>query len=127
MNIRNELSNLSELTSIGLALADFCEALAEGGLFERSDARWVMRPNNFVTLEPHWKRVKNIAISLRGKPEEFAPLPELPIKAGMSGYSECKVESPRQLAAAAFYIRRAHEIYERGRTRLPKGQKVVET
>ena len=127
MNIWDELKNLGPLATTAMALADFCEAIADGGQFEKSDARWVIRPNNFVTLEPHWKRVKNVAISLRGNPSEFAPLPELPVKAGMSGYSECKIESASQLAAAAFYIRRAHEIYSRGRNRSQKGQKVVET
>ncbi|QEE23171.1 hypothetical protein CS053_00655 [Rhodanobacter glycinis] len=127
MNIRDEMQKLGPLASTGVALADYSEAIAGGGKFQLSGNRWVMRPDNFVTLEPHWKRTTNVAISLRGNPAEFAAMPELPISAGMAGYTECKVESPTQLAAAAFYIRHAHEIYGRGRGRSPKGQKVIET
>ena len=127
MNIRVEMANLGSLATIGLALADYCESIANGGTFEQNGTRWVIRPNNYVTLEPHWKRVKNVAISLHGNPSEFAAMPELPLKTGMAGYSECKVESINQLAAAAFNVRQAKEIYSRGRNRTPKKMQAVET
>ncbi|WP_456426121.1 hypothetical protein [Rhodocaloribacter sp.] len=125
--IENELGKLKSLSRIGFALAEYAKAISDGGLFEKSGNRWVMRPNNFVTLEPHYQRALNIAISLRGNPDEFADFPELPLKEGMHGYSECSVTESRQLAAATFYIRRAKEIYERGRSRTQKKQKIIET
>ncbi|WP_206486579.1 hypothetical protein [Thalassotalea sp. G2M2-11] len=127
MNIRDNLNELGDLSIVGLAIADYSESIADNGKFELNGKRWVIRPNNFVTLEPHWKRAKNIAISLRGNPSEFAEFKELPLKEGMSGYSECTITTPNQLAAAAFYIRRAQEIYSKGRNRIQKGLAVTET
>lgn len=126
--INTQLANLGALEAIGQALAAYAEAISAGGRFELSDtgSRWILHPDNFVTLEPHWKRVKNIRISLRGLPTEFAELPELPLKSGMAGYSECSVTKAGQLAAAASYIRRANELYRRGRGRTRKRPHVVE-
>lgn len=120
------MKKLGSLSEIGVALAAYAENIADGGKFERSGNRWVVRPNNFVTFEPHYKRTLNIAVSLRGNPKEFAEFPELPLKEGMAGYSECTITKPNHLAAAAFYIRRAQELYQRGRNRPRKNQKIVE-
>ena len=120
MVIENEMKNLKYLATTGLALANYSESISNNGKFELSSSRWVIRPNNFVTLQPHWKQTTNIAISLRGNPNEYAKLSELPLKEGMAGYSECKVTLPNQLAAALFYIRRANELFNRGRNRVQK-------
>jgi len=125
--IQNEMKKLGPLADIGAALVAYAESIADGGKFELSGNRWVVRPNNFVTFEPHYQRALNIAVSLRGNPNEFAKLPELPLKEGMAGYSECSITQANQLAAAAFYIRRAHELYHRGRSRTHKQQKIIET
>ena len=125
--IQDEMKKLGVLTEVGAALVAYVESIADGGKFELTGNRWVVRPNNFVTFEPHYKRALNIAVSLRGNPSEFAELPELSIKEGMAGYSEYIITKPNQLAAAAFYIRRAHELYQRGRHREHKRQQIIET
>lgn len=124
--IQSEMRKLGVLAEAGCALVVYAESIADGGKFELSGNRWVVRPNNFVTFEPHYQRALNIAVSLRGNPSEFAEFPELPLKQGMAGYSECSITNPNQLAAAAFYVRRAHEIYQRGRVREHKKQKIIE-
>ena len=127
MNIRDELKNLGPLAHCGIALADYCESIADGGRFESADARWVIRPNNFITLEPHWKRTTNIAISIRGNPSEYAELAELRLKSGMAGYSECILTEAWQLCAAMFYARRANDIFRRGRNRTVRQLRLIET
>jgi len=127
MTIQSEINELGFLSTTGLALVEYAESISNGGKFELNNKRWVIRPNNFVTFEPHWKRTTNIAISLRGNPEEFAELSELPLKEGMKGYSECTVISSSQLAGATFYIRRAEQLYTRGSTRTQKKQSIIET
>lgn len=126
MSIYEEMKELKFLAITGFALVDYAESISDDGKFELSNKRWVIRPNNFVTLQPHWKQTTNVAISLRGNPHEFAELPELPLKEGMSGYSECKVTLPSQLAAATFYIRRAKELYTKGSKRVQKQQRLTE-
>lgn len=125
--IQDEMKKMGLLAEIGAALVAYAESIADGGKFELSGYRWVVRPNNFVTLEPHYIRALNIAVSLRGNPSEFAELPELPLKKGMAGYSECSITTPGQLAAASLYIRRASELYHRGKNRIHKNQKLMET
>ena len=102
-----------------MALVQFAESLFPKCRFIKKTNRWVADPN-FVTFDIHWKRAKNVALSLRGDPTEFDQAAVLPLKRGMGGYSECTVTNPAQLAAAASYISRAAEIYSRGRTRIKK-------
>jgi hypothetical protein len=116
VSLTDDLHRLGALAHTALALLQFAESLHPNHAVELKGERWVFNPN-FVTLTPHWKRVTNIAFSLRGNPDEFPQDPVLPLKAGMAGYSECTVTEPRQLAAAAAYIQRAYELYQRGRTR----------
>jgi len=126
MSLKDEIEKIPELKNIGLALVDYAVSLFHGIEFEQSGTRWVARPKNYVTFEVHWKRAKNIAISLRGNPSEFLAFDELPLKQGMAGYSECKITNQSQLAAASTYIRRAAEIYQRGRDRERTTPRVVE-
>jgi hypothetical protein len=64
------------------------------------------------------KGQKNITLSLRGSPSEFDRYEILPLSIGMGRvYSRCKIEKPNQLDAASYYIRRALELYKRGRSR----------
>ncbi|MGB7541253.1 MAG: hypothetical protein WBM28_04455 [Burkholderiales bacterium] len=117
--LENEISKITELEHVGLALVQFAKSLVPGTSFEQSEGgRWIARPRNFVTFEIHWQRVRNIALSLRGNPTEFLPHEELPLKAGMGGYAECRITSVRQLAAASSYISRAAEISLKGATRV---------
>ena len=116
--IEEEISKVAGLKNVGLALVQFAESLFKGTVFESSDRRWVARPHNFVTFEVHWQRANNIALSLRGNPDEFLTFEELPLRAGMGGYSECKITSARHLAAASCYIRSAAELYSKGSKRI---------
>lgn len=123
--LEDEIVNLRNLKSTGLALVEFAQSLFPGTAFEQNGRRWVARPNNFVTFEVHWRRSRNISLSLRGKPDEFLLSECLPLRAGMGGYSECKVTNVRQLAAAAAYIETAAEIFTRGRARVRKQPRLV--
>lgn len=126
MSLEEEIAKVPELGYVGLALVQFARSLAEGTEFQSHDRRWVARPHNFVTFEVHWQRASNIALSLRGNPSEFIQMPELPLRAGMAGYSECKVTSARQLHAACSYVARAGELYQRGAQRVRTKPVVVE-
>ena len=125
--LEHETSHLPELKDIGLALVQFAKAQFPGLSFEaNSQGRYVATPDNFVTFSIHWQRAKNITVTLRGNPDEFLAFEELILKADMAGYSSFKVTEVSQLAAAAFCIRRAAEIYRAGRVRVQKRMTVVE-
>ena len=125
--LEQEMSHLPELKEVGLALIQFARAQFPGLSFEaNSQGRYVAAPDNFVTFSVHWQRAKNITVTLRGNPDEFLAFEELSLKPDMGGYSSFKVTEVGQLAAAAFCIRRAAEIYRAGRVRIQKGMKVVE-
>lgn len=118
MSIYDELRSLEHLSSIGSALVRYAISLEPGLEFQQHDGRWVpSNSKNFVTFEFHWKRTLNIRISLRGYPEEHCHRSELEIKAGMSGYSECVINSEKQLMPASIAIWRAHQLFVRGRDR----------
>ncbi|WP_434148693.1 hypothetical protein ACR2R6_15685 [Methylocaldum gracile subsp. desertum] len=126
MSLEEEISKVTELKHVGLALLQYVQSLVEGTEFQAHERRWVARPHNFVTFEVHWQRARNITISLRGNPSEFIQFSELPLKGGMAGYSECKVTSTNQLRAASSYIARAAELYKRGSRRIQKKPVVLE-
>jgi len=109
---------LDDINHCGLALLQYAATLPgnEYKQFENKNGRWVCDPN-FVNFQVHYKRKNNIPISLRGNPAEFEKHDELPMKPGMAGYSECSFESRSQLFAAVSYIRRAWQIYKKGRSR----------
>lgn len=125
--LETEIAKIPEIKDVGTALVVFARSQFPGLQFEEnSQGRFVANPANFVTFSVHWQRAKNITVTLRGNPDEFLPFEELPLKPDMAGYSSFKLTEVRQLAAAAFYIRRAAEIYQAGRVRVQKGQKVIE-
>jgi len=127
MSLEDEISKLDGIRHVGLALLDFSRSILKGN-FELEGNYWVYRPDNFVTFDVHWKRANNITLSLRGAPSEFEALDCLPLKTGMGGvYSRCKIERADQLDAAASYIRRALELYQRGRSRDLKHPRRIET
>ena len=117
MDIADEFHELDEINHCGFALLQYTVSLPEGRVtFENKNGRWIFDPN-YVTLQIHYKRSNNIRISLRGNPNELEIHDELPLKAGMAGYSECSFECPSQMFAATSYIRRAFQIYNKGRNR----------
>lgn len=127
MELREEISKIPHLRNAGLAFVDYIEALFPGITFERKGRRWVPS-ENFVTFTIQYAQSQNIAISLRGNPSEFAEFEELKLKEGMGhgAYSECITDSPKQLPAVALCIKRAYEIYNKGRSRTKKKMKVSE-
>ena len=125
--LEQEIAHIPELKESGVALVQFAIAQFPGLEFSSTDqGRFVASPDNFVTFTVHWKRAKNITVTLRGNPSEFLAFDELSLKADMGGYSSFKFEQPCQLAAAAMHIRRAAELYRAGRERAQKTPKVVE-
>ena len=117
--IESEIDQLRGITNIGRALVDFARSLRPGE-FHLEGKRWVFRPDNFVTMSIHCTRANNLSLSLRGAPSEYDQSDKLKLNSGMGHvYAECKIERRDQLAAAASYIERAHEIYRRGRGRTP--------
>ncbi|NBQ69940.1 MAG: hypothetical protein EBU46_14405 [Nitrosomonadaceae bacterium] len=124
--LETEIAKIPELKDVGTALVVFARSLLPGLRFEPNvQKRFVATPDNFVTFTVHWHRAKNITVTLRGNPDEFLSFQEMPLKPDRTGYSSFKLTEASQLAAAAFYIRRAAEIYQAGRGRVQNGQKVV--
>jgi hypothetical protein len=123
VDLFNELSQLGSLADVSIALAKFAISMSKEGHFDREGARWVLRPENYVTLTPHYKRTDNLTVSLYGNHGEFLGFPELELKKGRgNSYSEFKLTRTDQLAAATFYIRRSKELRDQGRARFRKGQ-----
>ena len=106
---------------------DFAQSLEPSSSLQWDGARYVMRPKNFVTFKVHHKRANNLTVTLRGTPKEFEQQPGLQLKADQNGYSIFRLEKNQQLAAAALYVRRAHELFERGRQRPLKTPKTIES
>ncbi len=126
--LSTELNSRLWLKAVGRALCLFTTSLPppqDGCGFKRKGMQWVYDPN-FVGVTIHSTREWNITLSLRGTPDEFAEDPNLPLKTQRPGYSRCKVQSARQLAAAANYIERAFVIWHRGRDRLHKTPRIEE-
>jgi len=122
-----EADRLESLSHTCKALAEFAQAIS-GSTFQREGKQWVARPDNFVTLTIQYARAQNIAVSIRGNPNEFRTDPALSVevKPGMAGYSSFSIEHVRHLAGAADCIERAWTIFQRGRTRQRTQTQVVE-
>jgi len=118
MKVREEISRLPHLKNIGLALIDYIESLHPGITFSKKGRRWVPS-ENFVTFTVQIARSRNIVVSLRGNPDEFLKFEELPLKEGMGygAYSECRLESPKQLPAISMHIKKAYDLYSTGASR----------
>jgi hypothetical protein len=126
--LKAEIEKLPVLSVAGVALAEFACSLFPGTeLRAAANNRYVSRPHNFVTLTVHYQNARNITVTIRGNPFEFYEFDELPLVRDRSGYSTFKLTKVQQLAAALFYVRRAAELFERGRSRAQKVQRVVET
>ena len=131
--IENEIVKLAGFEIIGQALTQFIYALHPNGDFTRKGDQWVYDPN-FVTISIHYKKSRNIVLCLRGNPQEFDEDKRdfLSLEPAMAGYSRCKITSDcyppdRYLAVASYYIERAYELWQRGRTRSQKTPKTIES
>ncbi len=115
-----EAKKLPQLEDVIRALAIFARSLTPKGKFYKEGERFVLYPN-FVAFTPRHKRKKQVSISLRGNVKEFENQSVLPLKNGRAGsYSECVLNNPKQLAAAAAYIQHAYELYQEGSSRTRK-------
>lgn len=121
----SELNQLKGISEGAVALMKYAMALSSSE-FEHEGQRWVFRPENFVTFEVHCQRSNNLTVTLRGDPSEFQTKAELPLDRSMNGYSAFKLTENGQLEAAFSYVRRAKELFDRGRTRDKKTPQVIE-
>ncbi len=126
-DLHSELESLGNLHNPSIVMLDFIFGITDGNLgsFTKRGTQWVYEPN-FITLSIHSQRANNVTICLRGNPHEFAQYNHLPLTPAQHGYCRCKVESVLQLDAALVYIRRAYELWSKGRNRIQKEQKIVE-
>jgi hypothetical protein len=93
-------------------------SLAAGSYLIREGRRCVLYPLNFVAFTPHHDRGAHVTVDVRGRVVEFERSDVLPLMPGRGGaYASFKFSTPRQLAAAANCIERAHELYRAGRRR----------
>ena len=110
-NLEAELDRLGELRHVGHALAEFAVSLLGSG-FKRQGQRWVMRGQNWVDLQIHYKRATNIVFGLYGNAirHGLKTHPKLDIRWIRNSRIEFIVRSRDDLDGAAFYLRQAAEL-----------------
>ncbi|MCB1433839.1 MAG: hypothetical protein KDK75_15515 [Alphaproteobacteria bacterium] len=121
-----EVSKLSKIHRVAGGLVEFALSLEPNSELKSEHGRYVVRPKNFVTFSVHSSRTNNLTVTMRGNPSEFEHTAELLVKKDQNGYSVFRLEEIGQLAAAANHIKRAHTLFDRGRTRPIKAVKTVE-
>ena len=115
---RDEFVRLGPLEPTAHALIDYALALVPGSEFVRRGRRWVCQPN-FVAFEVHAARSRHVTFNLSGRPHLFDDCPALRLSRTRASYSEFRLQSPRQLAAAASYIATALLIQRHRKRTLP--------
>ena len=116
-SIYDEIRKLPlDLQSIVTALAQFAESKGSSR-FQREGDWWIMRDNNWVGLQIRHKRAGTVAMSLWGQPNVLGSEARLPLGRSRASYSQCLINSPRDLKLAACYMDKAHQAYFR---RYPK-------
>ena len=90
------------LAPVAIALIEYAKALVPRGEFVRKGALWVSEPSFVAFKVP--KRSCEVIFSVYGFSTGFKKCPALSIYWSRSSYSEFRLESPRQLGAAASYI-----------------------
>jgi hypothetical protein len=123
-DLHAEFEELPQLHSILITVLDFIFAIHPGD-FERDPSGWVYRPDNFVALTVRYKRASHVTFTFRGNVAEFHQLQHLAIEPAQHGYSRCYFDSVLQLDALLFYIRQAHDLYEKGRNRTQQTRGVL--
>lgn len=114
--LQNELKKIPELEQSALQLVNLAYSLFPNTSLKKKGRRWVFDPN-FVTFQVQHARARNIAITLRGNPDEFPHHSAPKLKPDQAGYSIFRFSDPSQLSAASDYIKRAAELYKLGRNR----------
>lgn len=125
MSLTEELKQVPSLLHPAQALVAFAEAIGSV-TFHAEGERWVARPHNFVTFKVQAARKQDLVVTLRGNPFEFETQEEIKLKADRPGHSRFNFGHPRELQAAATYIKRAHQLYQRGAGRPPKTPRTTE-
>lgn len=89
------------LRGIAVQLVERVPRHAPHGYLSREGLRYVERPDNFWTIEPHYKRVRSFTITLRGEPKHFEPSRHhIEVKRDRPGYSRFKLTDPSDLDEA---------------------------
>ena len=115
-----DMSRLRNLSQVGTAAMYYALSLTPNNELRGGYSFWVPYPSNFFAFRVQ-PRVQNARFSLRGTPNEFLILPELPLSWGRGhAYSEFVLARPDQLYAACSYIRRAEELFRLGRNRFKR-------
>lgn len=110
-----ELKNLPRIEHCVRALVLYALSFSKNAKLHREGSRYVLSPTNFVAFTSRHKRTCHVTIELRGNTNEFEILDKLSIKDARAGsYSKFDFHTPSQLAAAAMYVRRAHQLYRKG-------------
>jgi hypothetical protein len=99
---QEDIARLGPLAPVALALIEYAKALVPGGEFVRKKAWWVSEPDFVAFKVP--KRSRQVIFSLYGFSTSFKKCPALSIYWSRGSYSEFRLDSPRQLGAAASYI-----------------------
>ena len=119
--LRSEAHLLPDLAETIMALAKYAKSLVPNATYAKEGERFVLRPDNFVTFTVRHRRSHHVTLTLRGFLGEFDIAPELQLKSGRANvYAECNLNNPNGLAAAATYIQRACQLFNRGSRRTLK-------
>ena len=105
------------VSEVAEALVLYADASSHGELVAGASGRWRLDGHNYLTLKPQYARANNLAVTLRGNPDEFEDRAELSLQKDQNGYSAFRLERASQAAAAFYYVERAHTLFERGASR----------
>ncbi len=103
-----DLAPLGPLAPVAVALIEYAKALVPGANVVRRQTKWVVVPNFMAFRVP--KRTREVIFSVYGHPKAFKKSPALGIYWDRSSYSEFRLDSARQLGAAASYIATACQL-----------------
>ncbi|MDR7033235.1 hypothetical protein [Mesorhizobium sp. BE184] len=115
----------SDIAPAAKAIAYYAASVSGNVWTKDQSGKWRPTAENFVTIKPQWKQAKSLAVTLRGEPAEFEASSSLDIKKDQNGYSAFRLEVASQIADAFVAIKRAHVLFERGRTRTKTSPKTI--
>src|SRR6478752_1087808 len=120
MDFFNEVNNLPRAwKALAIALLEYARGISSSEPVWENE-QWVFRAENFVTFRIQHKRKYGLTLYLRGTQDEFANLPNKSVVNSVPGYSKIIVDDFSQSPEAFLAVRRAYDLYRRGRTRQKK-------
>lgn len=122
-------SVVPHLAPSGIALIEFAQAISNSSEWRIGSGYWALKVKGHSTSFVHLQvssRKRAIRFKLPGLEDEFTLFEELQLSSRSDSYTRFMFSDARQLAAAAFSIRRAYELLKRGRTRTRKSQTIQE-